>query len=133
MEDPIKKSKLHTSLHEPIRFCDQFKAYNVFFHLREEIIQEVTPVVTKNAFSILMNNKRVLPDKLSKPKNNFDISFNSMIDYFKELNISWPKTLVLNNIWQKPFNQWFGTLPVTMNILLKSRLPSQLALQNSKI
>ena len=59
MEDPIKKSKLQTSLHAPIRLCNQFKAYNVFFLPREENIQEVTPVVTKNAFSILMNNDRV--------------------------------------------------------------------------
>ena len=55
MEDPIKRSKLQTSLHAPIRLCTQFKAYNVFFLLREENIQEVTPVVTKNAFSILMS------------------------------------------------------------------------------
>ena len=87
---------MQTSLHAPIRLCTQFKAYNVFFLLREENIQEVTPVVTKNAFSILMNNDRVLPDKLSEPKNNFDISFDSIIDYFKEINVSWPKTLKLS-------------------------------------
>ena len=43
-----------------------------------------------------MNNDRVLPDKLSKPKNNFDNLFNSIIDYFKEINISWPKTSKLS-------------------------------------
>ena len=96
MEDPIKRSKLQTSLHARIRLYTQFKAYNVFFLLREENIQEVTPVVTKNAFSILMNNDRVLPDKLSEPKNNFDILFNSIIDYFKEINVSWTKTLKLS-------------------------------------
>ena len=88
-----KKVKLRNSIHAPIRLCNQFKAYNVFFLLREENIQEVTPAVTKNVFSILTNNDRVLPDKLSIPKNNFDILFNFIIDYFKEINISWPKTL----------------------------------------
>ena len=72
------------------------KHTSFFFLLHEENIQEVTSVVTKNAFSILMNNDRVLPDKLSKPKNNFDILFNSIIDYFKEINVSWPKTLKLS-------------------------------------
>ena len=43
-----------------------------------------------------MNSDRVLPDKLSEPKNNSDILFNFIIDYFKEINISWPKTLKLS-------------------------------------
>ena len=51
MEDLIKKSKLQTSLHATIRLCNQFKAY-IFFLLCEENIQDVT----KNSFSILMNN-----------------------------------------------------------------------------
>ena len=60
--------------------------------LCEENIQEVT----KNAFSILMNNDRALPDKLRKPKKFFDILFNYIIDCFKEINISWPKTFKLS-------------------------------------
>ena len=83
-----------------------------------------------------MNNDRALPDKLRKPKKIFDILFNYIIDCFKEINISWPKTFKLSTakyFAKKPFNQCFGTLPVTMNILLKGPLPFQLALKNSKI
>ena len=45
-----------------------FKHTTFFFPLREENIPEVTPIVTKSAFSILMSNDRVLPGKLSEPK-----------------------------------------------------------------
>ena len=93
MEDPIKKSKLQTSLHA----------------------LKVTPVVTKNVFSILVNNDRVSLDKLSKPKNNLDILFNSIIDYFKEINVSWPKTVKLSTAqhFKKTLQSmlWHTTIP----------------------
>ena len=82
---------MQAPLHARIRLCDQFKAYNVLSFYVKNFFQEVTPVVNKNAFSILMNNDRVLPDKLREPKNNVDILFNSIIDYFKEINVSRPK------------------------------------------
>ena len=93
MEGLIKKSKLQTSLRASIRFYNQSEVYYIFFLLREENIQKVTAVVTKNVFSILI---MIQPDKRSEPKNNFDILFNSIIVYFKEINVSWPKTLKLS-------------------------------------
>ena len=93
MEGLIKKSKLQTSLRASIRFYNQLEVYYIFFLLREENIQKVTAVVTKNVFSILI---MIQPDKRSEPKNNFDILFNSIIVYFKEINVSWPKTLKLS-------------------------------------
>ena len=68
---------MQAPLHARIRLCDQLKAYNVLSFYVKNFFQEVTPVVNKNAFSILMNNDRVLPDKLREPKNNVDILYTS--------------------------------------------------------